>query len=284
MGQFENTGDVAAALAFAESRLVASSYTQQDGSIVTFYAGGMSKHTDAPVNPVLPERVKAGENFVEPDSLALYVNRFKTLTTILMASLSRRTITARLDYHHKQEGMAVDSDFNELDIRVPKPQLDQHHAALKCEFDPDYAKWRALFGQQIDQQTYAEFIEDMLHTIAQPPAADLLDAVSELKLHRDAKFSNKVDLRGGKLNLTYEEDDTQVSGKMALPESIVIVCPMYQGDEPIAIHAKLRYRLKDGVLRFIIAVPGIEKLERDQFRQIVDYVGDKTAVPVFYTA
>lgn len=109
---------------------------------------------------------------------------------------------------------------------------------------------RSIVDREAARVEYAEFIEDMLHTIARPAGADLLDAISDLKVDRGIKFKSGLNQANGTVKLTYEEEDaTGGGGIVSIPQEIVIVCPVFQGTDPIQITAKLRYRLDPGWLR-----------------------------------
>lgn len=270
----KNTGDVEAAIRDVRDHFMSSPIVTPDGGSVVFHALGITAHRIAPLDTVLPSRVSQLETVVEPASFVEYVNRFKSLTTINKASLSRNSIEAVLDYHGQSGGKG-----NGV------PQANTHRATLNCPFDVDYAAWKKRFGEGLSQLEYAEFIEDMLHTIAKPAGADLLDAISDLKVDRGIKFKSGLNQANGTVKLTYEEEDaTGSGGSVSIPQEIVIVCPVFQGTDAIQITAKLRYRLDRGTIKFVIAVPGIAKLEREEFRKIGESIRAETETPVFYTA
>lgn len=267
-------GDVDAAIREVREHMFSTPVPTPDGGSLFLHSIGMQVHRIAPLDVNLPERVTAFETVVEPASLVEYVNRFKTETTISRASLSRNTIEALLDYHG-----ASDSKNG------AKPQAVTHKVTLNCPFDVDYAAWKQKFGVGLNQLEYAEFIEDMLHTIGKPAGADLLDAISDLKVDRGIKFKSGLNQANGTVKLTYEEEDaTGNGGTVSIPQEIIIVCPIFQGTDAIQITAKLRYRLDRGSIKFIISVPGLAKIERDEFRKIGEAIRSDTATPVFYTA
>jgi len=267
-------GDVEAAIIDVRQHTVTEPIPTSDGGFVVFHPLGMTPHRIAPLDTKLPERVTQAETVVEPASLVEYVNRFKTANTVSRASLSRNSIEAVLDYHAESDKKAGS-----------KPGASTHKVTLNCPLDVDYAQWKKRFGEGLGQLEYAEFIEDMLHTIAKPAGADLLDAISDLKVDRGIKFKSGLNQANGTVKLTYEEEDaTGGGGSVSIPQEIVIVCPVFQGTQPIQITAKLRYRLDRGAIKFVIAVPGLAKIERDEFRKIGESIREQTETPVFYTA
>lgn len=283
---YENLG-TAAVVAELTSRLSAPTapIALPNGEVVIFHGNDLSKHIVPNINPPLPDDVKAVVNFVEPASLALYANMYKTPTVILLASISAFTIQALLDYHepvYTADGKLFEDAEGDNNTQ-PIPQRNQHTAIYKAELHPDFVKWKSKFGILLGQVDYAEFIEDMLHTIVFPEAADLLESLSDLKVHRAAQFENKVDLRGGKIGLTFKEEDSQ-SGRIALPDVIVLGVPIFLGTAPLSITLKLRYRLVDRALKLFVVCPGIDMIVRSEFERIAEEVRDKTDTPLFYTA
>lgn len=137
------------------------------------------------------------------------------------------------------------------------------------------------------QGAFGNVLEDLIHTISEPAVADLQEAIDELHIDRAVRFKSGVNRRNGTVQLTYEEiegNGENGGGKVNLPEEIKIVLPIFQGGPLIELVAKLRYRMDKGNVAFIVTVPGLDKIERDQFRRIGEEVRKETDTPVFYTA
>lgn len=272
-------GDVEVALDAVSGTYVSKPHKLPDGGEVIFVGDGLKAERIAPLDAILPARVTQAETVVEPASFIDYVTQFKSTTAICRASLGRNNITAVLDYH----GRARETG----DGAVPQPL--SHTVTLQCPFDLDYAKWRAVFGNGLGHQAFAELLEDMAHTIAEPAIAELMDAINDLKIDRQVRFKSGRNDRNGTVQFTYEEVDTEgkpsaAGGRLNLPQEVKIVVSVFQGSDPVELVAKLRYRMDKGVVAFILAVPGLDKIERDQFRRIGEDVRAKTNTPVFYTA
>lgn len=257
-----------------------------DGTLVFMLGEKMRPHAIPPLNPKLPDFVTADEIVVEPDSFKLYIQRFGSSTTILTASLKRNQIRAALDYHGQAR---VGDGAAARDTALP--QRCKHFVTLECPFDIDYAKWRpVLFGlTKFDQGGLAEFIEDTIHTIHQPPAADLLEAISDLQMARSVKFKSQRNEQDGTFSLAYEEVDAAdpgqaQNGKLRLPKEIEIITPIFQGGPRVSLRAKLRHALDKGQVVFRFAVPGLDNEERIAFRSIGDDAAAVTKAPIFYTA
>lgn len=271
-------GDVETVLDEMGDHYVSEGLPLANGDEVRFVSQKLKREVLLALNPVLPEFVTQTETVVEPASFKDYIIAYKSTTAICRASLSRNEIIAVLDYHGRARQAERDAAL---------PQRCVHNVTLKCPFDLDYAKWRAVFDKPLSQGMLGTLLEDMVHTIAEPAVADLQEAIDELRIDRAVKFQSKVNRRNGTVQLTYEEvegDGTNGGGRVNLPEEIKIVLPVFQGGELVQLDAKLRYAMEKGVVIFKVVVPGLDKVERDQFRRIGEDVRNVTDTPVFYTA
>lgn len=268
--------DAEALLRMGESQALHPPITNPDGSITHFHGRDTHRVNVNALNPILPSFVTAAEVVIEPISFIDYIRTFKSPTAICKASLGGNQIVAYLDYHGAaQTGVAVGAVPNRL----------QHTVTLMCPFDRDYAKWRKAFnGGKFDQRELAEFIEDMIHTISEPAAADLLEAVADLNIDRQVRFKSVRNERNGNLSIAYEEMDAASPGQgtISLPEHIVIVLPIFQGAVAVQLKVRLRYRLDKGAIVFLMSVPGLDNEERIAFRSIGEKVREDTNTPVFY--
>lgn len=229
-------------------------------------SGGMQKHTFDPLTPLISPAIAAKQTVNDPASFIEYVELFKGNGTVAFASTGSRSITANLDYH-----MAADAAGR-----------DKHSVTLQCDLDPDYTTWRAAFDKLYAQERFADFLEDMLHTIARPAAADLLDAIRHVEIDRAIKVKSKIRQQDGTVQINYEEIDGQAQGHFILPQQVIIVVPVFNGTSPVTITANLRYVMEKGVIMFKLVVPGLTKIERDEFRKIGEEIAASNEIPVFY--
>ncbi len=269
--------DLATLLAAGRDTSVSEPVENDDGSVTYFLGEGVRAHNQVSLNPKLPAQVAQAEVFVEPKSFADYITMFKSSTAICRASLGSRKIDAVLDYH----GQARSGDAEHA-----TPGRCKHVVTLNCPFDVDYAKWRAVLGKFITQEAMINFIEDLIHTIAEPAAAVLTEAISDVEIERMVKFKSKRNDKNGNLTVGYEEKDGEStrSGEFSLPDHVIIVVPIFQGGNPQQLTAKLRVRMEKGEFGIGLSVPGLENIEREAFRSIGESVRKDTDTPVFYAA
>lgn len=265
-------GDVQATYDLAAQTFVEQQPDLEDGSALIFAHKDMTPHKFPSLNPPLPDFVTQAESFIEPASMIGYIERFKTPTTICIAALANTTITAFLDYHEASNGVAA------------APGRNRHKVTLTAPYDADYARWKKIFGMQVPQLELGEFLEEMLHTIAHPEGGALMDTINTISINRSVAVRSAVNTRSGTIKLTFDESD---AADVELPREIKLVMPVFAGTEPVEITAKIRYRLppgQRGAVNFVLMVPGLDKIERDQFRAIGDDIADQCAIPVFYSA
>jgi len=284
-------GDVVLLLEHGRDNAVHPPVTNPDGSVTHFIGEGVHGVRCAALNPALPDFVQQDEVMVEPKSFAAYITAFKSPTAICRASLGSNSIVAVLDYHGRAR-MHVDAqrDAPASDNDAAVPGRSVHTVKLLCPFDLDYARWRPVFAgkQAFDQDELARFLEDMIHTIAEPTAGDLTEAIADLEIVRHVHFKSARNDRNGNISIAYQELDAEDvpgrDGKLTLPESVTIVVPIFQGGNAVALVAKLRHRMDKGVMAFSLIVPSIDVKEREAFRAIGDGVAADTDTPVFYVA
>lgn len=273
-------GDVDAVLTEMGEHYVSPQFESENGDKVMFVADGLRREVLPAIDPALPGFVAQAETVVEPDSFKQYLVGFKSDTAICRASLGGNKIEAVLDYH---------SNARAGDAAAAVPGRCKHVVTLLCPFDLDYKAWKKVFGEPMSQNDFGNVLEDLVHTIHEPPLADLQEAIDSLRIDRSVRFQSRVNRRNGEVSFTYEEVEEGSSavkpgegGTVKLPEEVKIITPIFQGGRAVELVAKLRYRLVAGKVAFLLVVPGLDKIERDHFRNIGEDVRNATSTPVFY--
>lgn len=264
----------------ASSLFVSPTIERPDGSALVLASERLTEIEIPALNPVLRDHVVQAEELVENASFIAYLVAYASKTAFCRASLSQNRIDAVLDYH----GRARTSD---TDAAVPGRCT--HTATLLCPFDVDYAKWRPiLLGEKmLLQRDFIEFLQDMIHTVHAPPAAELLEVAEDLAIDRVVRFRSASNDRNGNVKFTYDEQDEgggPHNGEYKLPEHVQLILPIFQGGNPQVLEPRLRYRMKDGILMLGLKLAGIETKEREAFRSIAEKVRADTKIDVYYTA
>lgn len=136
---------------------------------------------------------------------------------------------------------------------------------------PQWAKWRKIDGQMLDQAAFAEFIEDNLSDIADPSGAEVLEIASYLEATRSVDFRSAIRLPSGQVQFRNEEKiEAKVkAGEIAVPEIIALGIAPIQGLPPFRVEARFRYRIQDGRLKLGVRLQRVEDLMREVIEQSV---------------
>lgn len=114
-----------------------------------------------------------------------------------------------------------------------------------------WMRWSNASGKMLDQETFANLIEEGLTEIAKPTGADLLELAQSIHATTAARFSSDRRIVSGQVQLSYvEEIDAKAGkdGKMSIPAEIVLVLTPFEGAAARTITARLRYRVAGGKL------------------------------------
>lgn len=128
------------------------------------------------------------------------------------------------------------------------PGWQDHRAVYDCPTSIEWNTWKAANARQMSQVEFAQFIENNLPDVADPPAADMLEISRSLEAKKKVNFASGIRLANGQNELTYEEEisGTAAKGKLQVPELFTIGIPVLEGGARYAVQARLRYRIQDG--------------------------------------
>lgn len=216
-----------------------------------------------------PRRSLAKVTFWDPTSLAEYVTKHHEPGTQLYADAVNRRIVAVLNDH---EDSYVDGEDG-------APGWRDHVATLDVRPSDQWQAWCGADGKQVDQITFAEFIEDHASDVGDPPPADLVEMALHLQAHRDVQFRSVAVLANGQRQLTYDETiNARVGrGELTVPDTVTLCLPIFEGTEPVLVRARFRYRLRGQELTMGIVLHRRTEIERAAFEGIVESVRD--AIP-----
>ncbi|MEN6306006.1 MAG: DUF2303 family protein [Armatimonadia bacterium] len=226
------------------------------------------KPADWPLTHI-KQQVKA----FDAGSFIAYVNRFKLLSRIGEETEEKTTVFADpvkyalrgiIDYH---SGTAPDRAAHVVNYEVP--------------FSEQWSRWRGIDGKLMSQIEFAEFVEENVQDIVEPPAAGFLDLVVGLHAKKKVAFESGVRLQDGSHQLTYaEEIEAKGRGQMLVPSEFAIGIPVFFGGEAYKVRAFLRYRIDEGRLVFAVKLHRRLFTEQTAFGDICASVGDGVDLPV----
>lgn len=185
-----------------------------------------------PANTVRPATVAA---------LRAYAKRYycSDLTTVWVDA-DTLTITAILNDHSGD----VDPDVNGAGWR-------DHRAVLKLTTTPEWKHWTKLDQQLVSQVDFAQHIEDGYAEIVKPDAATMLEIAQSIDASSSGTFKSRQRLKDGGVEFVYDDQVTATAGgtrKLEIPDTFELLLSPLVGEDPVAMTARLRFRISAGKL------------------------------------
>lgn len=194
-----------------------------------------------------PARRRGTVRLHTPESFRVFVVRH--------VDTDRTTIYANKDLHGF---VAVLNDLTPTVVGDDESMLDRgaaewadHRAFLTLRLTPEWKFWAEHDGQMMNQTDFATLIEDGQDEVREPNAATLLELAMTFHAKTNVKFRSAIVLQSGQRQLNYEEATEAGAGrdgKLEIPAEILLGISPFEGTEPYALRARLRYRLNNGAL------------------------------------
>lgn len=164
------------------------------------------------------------------------------------------------------------------------PGWKDHRAVYSCPLSREWTTWNGSSGKSATQEQFAQFIENNLPDVANPPAAEMLEISRSLEAKKKVNFASGIRLSNGQNELTYEEEisGTAAKGKLQVPETFTIGIPVFEGGERYAVEARLRYRIADGgklAMWYELVRP--HKILEDAVANVRKVIAEGTNAPIF---
>lgn len=208
------------------------------------------------------------------DSLVEYVNRFKTPNTILLADVEANRIVALLDFHRAAETAGLEN---------PLADYVSHRVTLRLPFSVEWGIWTDAHGKLVDQQEFAQFIEENACDVAAPSGADLLEVAQDIRLVRSADFRRAVRASGQMERFEFSEtEEARTGAGIEVPARFELSLPVYFGHRDTELYAFLRFKKVENVLRLGVALNRSEDVRQAMFREIVLDAGLRTDRPAMF--
>lgn len=160
------------------------------------------------------------------------------------------------------------------------PTHEQHRVEYTPELDPEWVAWAQIDGQLRSQSDFADFIEDHIESIIDPPGADLLDLVLEIRGHKSVTFRSAQRRQDGNVGLAFDETQGVTGGKgeLVIPPTIAIETPIHKKEDAVRLGAFLRYRITDGgALMLIVKIKNVDRVVPDSLDRIAERI--KPGIP-----
>lgn len=212
-----------------------------------------------------PRRKMARPTFTTTESFARYVNTHRTAGTTLYANPDLVSVCAILDDHD-----------------TAGPHHREHVASLRLTQTPGCLRWTEAHGSYLDQEAFAQLIEDGLTEIARPEGAELLEIAQSIHATKSAAFRSDRRLTNGRVQFQWVESLDATAGEngdLQIPETITLVFEPFYGAEKVQIDARFRYRINNGKLTLGFWLIRHEEQLRDAFAAEMERLEDLIEAP-----
>ena len=213
-----------------------------------------------------PDRKVGTTTVRDAVSLMAYFDKHADADSEVYADAERLTITAVLDAH-----------------RPDAPRWNSHVVKLQLRTTEAWQQWLALDGKLVNQEQFAEFLEDHLPELLEPSAAEMLEIAQSIQAATKVDFQSGTRLATGERQFKFVETTTAKAGQrgeLTIPETFTIGLIPFEGSEGYKLTARLRYRIVDTQLKIGYKLDRPGDIIRTAFGDVVTAIGEQIDQPV----
>ncbi|MFE2965549.1 DUF2303 family protein [Streptomyces sp. NPDC059340] len=188
-----------------------------------------------PEHTGIPPRKSGTTTVRDSASWLAYFGKHSNEASEVYADSERLTVTAVLNAHSAEEASWGD-----------------HRVVLALRTTAAWKQWMQHDGNLLEQEDFAEFLEDHLPELLEPASADMLEIAQSIQAASKVDFQSGVRLSSGQRQFQYVETQTTKAGQkgqLTVPETFVIGLIPFEGSEGYRLTARLRYRITERGLR-----------------------------------
>lgn len=236
-----------------------------------------------------PERRKGTASLGTLQSFIDHANRFKDADSAIFASEdpTEPRLTSVLDYH--RAGGAAD------------PRFGQHRGVYEFPLSEEWEAWTGKDGETMGQAEFAEFIESNVLNVAPPgdaaggalefartlgvefaSSSRLVELSRGLTIREASKVTQIVNIGSGEAQLGYTSEHQDERGQpLKIPGAFLLNLRVFRNGEVFQVAARLRYRLKQGVVVFFYDLWRVDKVFEVAFGEACSKAATETGLPLF---
>ncbi len=159
------------------------------------------------------------------------------------------------------------------------PAFRQHRAELTLRPSSEWLFWTKHDNQLLDQEAFAELLQEGLPDILKPDGATLLEVAEKFHSSTQVKFRSGVDRSSGEVKFLYDESveakATTAAGDIAVPRTFTLALAPFIGEEKVEIDANLRYRAGGGKLQLGYKLERPERIVEDALDRVAGKLAEK---------
>lgn len=236
------------------------------GKVYAFHTPTGVHKVDLTGPATAPDRKVGLTTVRDAASFHAYFEKHADDDTEVYADSDRLTVTAVLDAH-----------------QADGPRFNEHVLRLALRETEAWKQWAARDGKLVDQEQFAEFLEDHLPELLEPSAGEMLEIAQSFQANSKVEFQSASRLSSGQRQFQYVETSTAKAGQkgqLSVPETFTIGLVPFEGSEGYKLVARLRYRIGQNglVLGYKLERPG--DIRAKAFADVVTAIGEHIEQPV----
>lgn len=210
---------------------------------------------------------KTGSTTVrDAPSFLTYYGKHHDADTEVYSDVEKLTITAVLDAHTDATA-----------------RFGAHRLHLQLRRTKAWQEWLDLDGKLVDQERFANFLEDHLPNLVDPDAATMLEIAQSFKATTKADFQSSSRLQSGERKFAYVEDTKAGAGPkgdLAIPEVFKVAIPPFEGADAYSMNARFKYRLDRGQLALGFKLEQPEERAKAAFTDVLGEIAAGIDTPI----
>lgn len=218
----------------------------------------------------VPERMKGVTRVDDVDSFVWLYNRFAAdTTTEVYAGREFNTVTAVFNSHGEDPGWG------------------DHRAQLVLKLSNSWADWSKVSGRDVEQRSFAEFIEDHLADMLEPSGAHMLEVAQKLQGTQRVEWRSAQVLADGTRQLLYAESTDAhaagTTGNLKVPHELKLGLQVFDRHATrYEVAGRFRYRINGGKLQLLVKLLGLDEIRDAALAAVVAEVKEKIGVEVLW--
>jgi uncharacterized protein YfdQ (DUF2303 family) len=188
------------------------------------------------------------------------------------------------------------------------PRYGDHRVVYPFPVSKEWQAWQAKNGSKMSQGDFAEFLEDRIADVMEPPTGQVIDGGSDavhdlsksiggtfagparlMELSRgmtvsaNNKVAQAVNLGSGEMTIQFAEEHHDEKGKpLKVPSLFVIAIPIFDRGPLYRIGVRLRYRISGGNIVWFYELYRADKSFDHAFDEACMTAAQETTLPLFY--
>lgn len=228
-----------------------------------------------------PFRKKGNVAFKATESFVVYVNKHKQPESLLYAQVDARNFSSPLKV------LAVLNDHQPGNLNETVAGWKDFTAWLMPQASHEWKTWTQFDGKRMSQFEFAQFIEDNIKDVANedgyPTGTDMLKMAVQFEMSQDKRIKSAIRIQSGGTNIEYvDNDDAATVERMEAFNKFMLGIPVFWQGQAYYLEAKLRYRVREGVLSLWYDLVRPDIVVDDAVKQILSDIEANIEVPVLY--